>query len=52
MSFGLSFDANFKWHMPVFVETYRVERKYMPFFGTVTERAFGEKKSKAQEHTK
>ena len=49
VSVGVSYDANFKWHMPVFVERYRMEQKYMPFFDTVTKRAF-RKKSKAQEH--
>ena len=49
MSVWLSYDANFKWHMPICVERYRAEQKYMPFFGTVTERAF-RKKFQAQEH--
>ena len=43
VSVGLSYDANFKWHMPICVERCRVEQKYMPFFGTVTERAFRKK---------
>ena len=50
VSVGLSYDTNFKWHMPICVERCRAEQKYMPFFGTVTERAFRKKKSKAQEH--
>ena len=40
---GLSYGANFKWHMPICVVRYRAEQKYMPFFGTVTERAFRKK---------
>ena len=50
VSVGLSYDANFKWHMPICVERYSAEQKYMPFFGTVTERAFRKNNSKAQEH--
>ena len=50
VSVVVSYDANFKWHMPVFVERCRTEQKYMPFFETVTKRAFRKKKSKAQEH--
>ena len=46
---GLSYDPNFKWHMPICAEICRAEQKYMPFFGTVTERFFREK-SKAREH--
>ena len=46
VSVGLSYDANLKWHMPICVERYRVEQKYMPFFGTVTERAFRKKNPK------
>ena len=38
VSVGLSYDANFKWHMPICVERSRAEQKYMPFFGTITER--------------
>ena len=34
--------------MPKCEEKCRAEQKYMPFFGTITERAF-RKKSKAQE---
>ena len=35
--------------MPLCEEICRAEQKYMPFFGTVTERDF-RKKSKAQKH--
>ena len=52
VSVSLYFDVNFKWHMPICAKICRAERKYMPFFGTVTERAFRKKKSKAQEHMK
>ena len=41
-----SYDANFKWHMPICVERCRAEQKYMPFFGTVTKRAFRKKNPK------
>ena len=40
---GLSYDANFKWHMPIRGEICRVEQKSMPFFSE-------KKKSKAQKH--
>ena len=50
VSVGLSYDTNFKWHMPICVERCHAEQEYMPFFGTVTERAFRKKNSKAQEH--
>ena len=43
MPVELSYDVNFKWHMPIRVEICRAEQKYMPFFGTVTERDFREK---------
>ena len=43
VSVGQSYDANFKWHMPICVERCRAKQKYMPFFGTVTERAFRKK---------
>ena len=46
VSVELSYDANFKWHMPVFVERCRTEQKYMPFFETVTKRAFRKKNPK------
>ena len=39
----LSYDANFKWQMPICLERCGAEQKYMPFFGTVTERAFRKK---------
>ena len=32
-----------KWHMPICAEICRAEQKYMPFFGTITERDFREK---------
>ena len=43
VSVGLSYDTNFKWHMPICVERCRAEQKYLPFFGTVTERTFRKK---------
>ena len=43
VSVGLSYDVNFKWHMPRCVVRYRAEQKYMPFFGSVIERAFRKK---------
>ena len=49
VSAGLSYGAYFKWHMPLCEEICRAQQKYMPFFGTVTERDF-RKKSKAQKH--
>ena len=47
---SLYYDVNLKWHMPIYAEICRAKQKYMPFFGTVTERAFRKKKSKAPEH--
>ena len=38
MSVRLSYDVNFNWHMPVCTEMCGAEQKYMPFFGTITER--------------
>ena len=32
--------VNFKWHMPICAKICPAEQKYMPFFGTITERAF------------
>ena len=43
VSAGLSYDVNLKWHMPICAEICGAEQKYMPFFGTVTERAFRKK---------
>ena len=43
VSVGLSYYANSKWSMPICVERCRTEQKYIPFFGTVTERAFRKK---------
>ena len=43
VSVRLSNGAYFKWHMPICVERCRAEQKYMPFFGTVTERSFRKK---------
>ena len=43
--------TNFKWHMPICEEICRAEQKYMPFFGTITERDL-RKKSKARKHVK
>ena len=50
VSVGLSYGANFKRHMPLCEEICRAEQNYMPFFGTITERAFRKKKSKAWKH--
>ena len=38
MSVRLYCDVNLKWHMPICAERYRAGQKYMPLFGTVTER--------------
>ena len=46
VSVGLSYDAYSKWHMPICAEICRAEQKYMPFFGTVTERGFRKKNPK------
>ena len=46
VSVGHSYDANLKWHMPTCAEICRAEQKYMPFFGTITERAFRKKNPK------
>ena len=43
VSVELSYDANLKWHMPICAEICRAEQKYMPFFGTITERVLREK---------
>ena len=43
VSVALSYGANFKWHMPVWEEICGAEQKYMPLFGTVTERDFRKK---------
>ena len=43
LSVGLSYDANFKWHMPICVERCHAKQNYMPFFWTITERAFRKK---------
>ena len=40
VSVRLYCDVNFKWHMPIYAEICRAEQKYMPFVGTITERAF------------
>ena len=50
VSVRLSYYSNFKWHMQICVVRCRAEQKYMPIFGTVTERDFRKKKSKAQKH--
>ena len=42
VSVGLSYDANFEWHM-LWVDICRDEQNYMPFFGTITERVFRKK---------
>ena len=49
MSVRLTYYANFKWHFSIWGEICHSEQTYMPFFGTITERAFREK-SKIQEH--
>ena len=46
VSVGLSYGAIFKWHMPLCEKICRAEQKYMPFFGTVTERDFRKKNPK------
>ena len=43
VSVRLYCDVNFKWHMPICAEICRAEQKYMPFFGTVTERVLRKK---------
>ena len=43
VSVGLSYGAYFKRHMPLCEEICRAEQNYMPFFGTITERAFRKK---------
>ena len=43
VSVGLSYGANFKRHMPLYEDICRAEQNYMPFFGTITERAFRKK---------
>ena len=43
LSVGLSYEANFKWHMPICVERCHAKQNYMPFFWTITERAFRKK---------
>ena len=49
VSVGISFDANLKWNIPICVERYRAEQKYMPFLGPLPSALSG-KKSEAQEH--
>ena len=49
VSVGLSYDANFEWHMPIFVDRYSAEQKYMPFFGPSLSALSG-KNPKPQEH--
>ena len=49
VSVGLSYDANFKWHMPICFERCRAEQKYMPFLGP-SPSALSGKNPKAQEH--
>ena len=46
---GLSYDAYFKWHIPIWGEICRAEQKYMPVLGP-SSRAIPEKKSKAHKH--
>ena len=50
-SVGLSYDAYLKWHMPICAEICRAEQKYMPFFGTVTERDFRKKIQSKETYT-
>ena len=40
VSVRLSCDAYSKWHMPICAEIWLAEQKYMPIFGTVTDRHF------------
>ena len=51
VSAGLSYDVNFKWHMPICSEICGTEQKYMPFFGTITERDFREKIQSTETYT-
>ena len=46
VSIVLTNDANLEWHMPIFGKICHSEQKYMPFFGTVTERDFWNKNPK------
>ena len=46
VSAGLSYDANFKWHMPIWEEICRAEQKYMPFFWDRHRACFPGKKPK------
>ena len=46
VSVGLSYDVNLKWHMPICAEICGAEPKYMPFFGTTTERDLRKKNPK------
>ena len=51
VSVKLYYGANFKWHMPILEEICRAEQKYMPFFGTVTERHFLKKIQSTETYT-
>ena len=51
VSVGLSYDTYFKWHMPIWGEICRAEEKYMPFFGTITERDFRKKIHSTETYT-
>ena len=48
---GLSYGASFNWHMPICRKICRGEQKYMPFFGTVTERDFRKKIQSTETYT-
>ena len=52
VSVRLYYDANFKCHMPLWGEICRAEQKYMPFFGTITERDFRKKIQSMGTYTK
>ena len=51
VSVRLSYDVNFNWHMPICAEICRAEQKYMPFFGTITERDFRKKIHSTETYT-
>ena len=42
VSVGLSYDINFKWHMPIWGEICSAEQKYMPFLGPSPSVIYGE----------
>ena len=50
-SVSWAYDAYSKWHMPIFEKICRAEQKYMPLFGTVTERVFRENIQSTETYT-